>query len=149
LTFHPEAASRRPARARGVCAGLVGSWWAQVPTRRLQTFVGGFQRVFLHSPEVVFIDNTQVEGKSLPVWPDSGAEGAYRICKLDHGSIHAMLKDFPTEPELRRTMQRLVAGALPEVPCYYWVLTYLPGLANGPGCLGKDLSELRTVVERV
>ncbi len=120
-----QTACAPPAKSRRVCAQLAGSWWSQVPMARLHRFLDGFHRVFSQNDRVQYVDTAYVPGRSIPSRSDLEPEGAYRSCKLGPGSIHEMLEDFPTETELQEALKGLAAASWGEMPCYYWVLSYL------------------------
>jgi demethylmenaquinone methyltransferase/2-methoxy-6-polyprenyl-1,4-benzoquinol methylase len=92
---------------------------------RLHGFLAGFQRIFSQNAKVVFIDNAYVEGNGIPISRDHRSGDTYQVWKLDHGSIHEVLRDFPTESELRAAVDGLAKQAWAESPRYYWILSYL------------------------
>jgi len=48
----------------------------------------------------VFFDNRYVEGSSTPISRRDAQGNTYQARKLDNGSAHEVLKNFPTEREL-------------------------------------------------
>ena len=49
----------------------------------------------------------------------------YQIRRLDDGSTHEVLKNFPTDPELRAAVQDLASDVRVELLEYYWILSYV------------------------
>jgi hypothetical protein len=49
----------------------------------------------------------------------------YQSRRLDDGSRHEVLKNFPAEPELRAAVEGLAADVRVEFLRYYWILSYV------------------------
>lgn len=106
-------------------AGVAAFWWSHVPKAKLHDFLCGFHRVLSSGARVVFIDNRYVEGSSTPVSRTDEQGNTYQIRKLDDGSKHDVLKNFPSETELRASVDGLASELHVEFLAYYWVLSYL------------------------
>ncbi|HMD55591.1 MAG TPA: class I SAM-dependent methyltransferase, partial [Phycisphaerae bacterium] len=106
--------------------GLAAFWWSHVPKTRLRDFLQGFHRVLSPDARVVFIDNCHVEGSSTPVSRTDEHGDTYQTRRLDDGSTHEVLKNFPTESELRATVEGLASDVRVEFLQYYWMLSYVP-----------------------
>jgi demethylmenaquinone methyltransferase/2-methoxy-6-polyprenyl-1,4-benzoquinol methylase len=102
-------------------AGLLAFWWSHIPKARLPSFRTGLHRVFTTDATIVFIDNVYVEGSSTPIARTDADGNTYQIRKLDDGSAHEVLKNFPTEKELRDTFN---ADVKVEWLTYYWIVSY-------------------------
>ena len=72
------------------------------------------------------MDNAYVEGSSTPLSRTDESGDTYQIRKLDDGSIHEVLKNFPTESELRAAVDGLATEVQVEFLRYYWILSYVP-----------------------
>ena len=73
---------------------------------------------------MVLLDNRYVEGSSTPLSARDADGNSYQTRRLDDGSAHEVLKNFPSETEL----QELTVG-LGEHPAftawqYYWAFEY-------------------------
>jgi demethylmenaquinone methyltransferase/2-methoxy-6-polyprenyl-1,4-benzoquinol methylase len=90
----------------------------------LRDFLRGFRRVLLPGARVVFIDNRYVEGSSTPILRKDEHGDTYQIRRLDDGSIHEVLKNFPKEDELRAAVDGLASEIQIDFLRYYWVLSY-------------------------
>jgi len=131
VTFQREDAYALPLPSRPFTAGLSAFWWSHIPKSRLQAFLRGFHRALSPGARVVFIDNAYVEGSSTPVSRTDERGDTYQIRRLDDGSTHEVLKNFPTESELRATVDGLALDVRVEFLRYYWILSYvLPGNAE-------------------
>jgi demethylmenaquinone methyltransferase/2-methoxy-6-polyprenyl-1,4-benzoquinol methylase len=74
----------------------------------------------------VFLDNAYVEGSSTPLSRADADGNTYQTRKLDDGSINEVLKNFPTESELRAAVEGLAADVRVDFLRYYWTLSYVP-----------------------
>jgi len=106
--------------------GLAGFWWSHVPKARLRSFLIGLHRALAPGATMVFIDNAYVEGSSTPVSRRDADGNTYQRRTLDDGSVHEVLKNFPTEEELRRTVDGLASNVRVGFLPHFWILTYVP-----------------------
>ena len=119
----PPTPSSSPA-SRQFNAGLSAFWWSHIRKSRLREFLRGFHRVLSPGARVVFMDNAYVEGSSTPVSRTDEQGDTYQIRRLDDGSVHEVLKNFPSEPELRAVVEGLASDVRVEFLEYYWILSY-------------------------
>ena len=105
--------------------GLAAFWWSHVKKSRLPDFLTNFHRVLSPGARVVFIDNRYVEGSSTPVSRSDEEGNTYQLRRLDDGTAHEVLKNFPTESELRAAVAGSVTDLRVELLRYYWVLSYV------------------------
>jgi ubiquinone/menaquinone biosynthesis C-methylase UbiE len=125
-TFRREDAYDLPIFRQKFTGGLAVFWWAHIPKARLRKFLRSFHRVFSPDARVVFIDNCYVEGSSTPISRTDERGETFQIRKLDDGSTHEVLKNFPTESELRAAVDGLASEVRIEFLRYYWILQYVP-----------------------
>jgi ubiquinone/menaquinone biosynthesis C-methylase UbiE len=110
----------------GASACLCGFWWSHMPKERIGKFLAGLHRQLKAGATVMFMDNTYVASSSTLISRTDAAGNTYQTRKLEDGSTFEVLKNFPTEEELRGT----VAGRAEPVSVrfeglrYYWVFTY-------------------------
>ena len=105
-------------------AGLAAFWWSHIPKARLRSFLTDFHRAFTPGATIMFIDNIYVEGSSTPISRTDADGNTYQIRKLDDGSTHEVLKNFPTDEELRDVLDGIVNQITVERLTYYWSLNY-------------------------
>lgn len=117
-----------PAFPERFTAGLAVFWWSHVPKARLAEFLREFHRVLAPGALVVFVDNSYVEGSSTPVSRTDAFGNAWQIRRLDDGSSHEVLKNFPTDEELRAIVQGMATGVQVRRLRHYWVLSYVPAM---------------------
>jgi demethylmenaquinone methyltransferase/2-methoxy-6-polyprenyl-1,4-benzoquinol methylase len=104
---------------------FAGFWWSHVPLSRLDAFLAGAAHAVAPGAMAAFLDNRYVEGSSTPVSRTDREGNTYQTRKLDDGSEHEVLKNFPTQAEL---IDRAVGcggtGARVEMLAYYWLLSF-------------------------
>jgi len=132
VSFQRADAYSLPSFPQRFSGGMAGFWWSHIPKGRVQDFLAGFQVVFEPGATVMFIDNAYVEGSSTPLSGVDAAANTYQRRKLDDGSTHDVLKNFPTEQELRESVALLGSDARVEFLKYYWSLTYAPKVERFP-----------------
>jgi len=106
---------------------LAGHWWSHVLLSRLDAFLAGVARAVAPGAIVVFFDNRYVEGSSTPLSRRDAQGNTYQARKLDNGSAHEVLKNFPTEQELVERASARGLDAKVQWLEYYWLLAYRSG----------------------
>jgi demethylmenaquinone methyltransferase/2-methoxy-6-polyprenyl-1,4-benzoquinol methylase len=108
----------------GFTAGFSGFWWSHVPRAKLAEFLAVFHSKLKTNARVMFIDNVYVEGSSTPVSRQDDDGNTYQIRKLSDGSQHEVLKNFPTDREIREKLSPFSSSIGIERLTYYWVAEY-------------------------
>jgi demethylmenaquinone methyltransferase/2-methoxy-6-polyprenyl-1,4-benzoquinol methylase len=72
----------------------------------------------------VALDNLYVSGSSTPIHHTDAEGNAFQQRRLGDGSLHLVLKNFPTEDELLADIQGLAEAAEYTALDYYWLLKY-------------------------
>ena len=103
---------------------FAGFWWSHVPLERLDGFLKEISSKIKPGALVAFLDNRYVEGSSTPVSRTDAAGNTYQQRKLDDGSTHEVLKNFPSESELIQRVSRHGWGAHVDLLPHYWMLTW-------------------------
>ena len=124
VAFRREDAYSLPKWAQQFTGGFSAFWWSHIPQARIGAFIQGFHRVISPGARVVFIDNVYVEGGSTPISRTDEKGNTYQTRRLDDGNEYEVLKNFPTEPELRAAVEDFAADVQIELLGYYWVLSY-------------------------
>jgi demethylmenaquinone methyltransferase/2-methoxy-6-polyprenyl-1,4-benzoquinol methylase len=118
-------AYRLPVRPAEFEAGFAGFWFSHIPLARVREFLCGFHAALAPRAKVVFLDNRFVPGSSHPISDRDQDGNSYQLRMLEDGSTHRVLKNFPSQAELRQA----VAGMASEVRFhewqYYWALEYV------------------------
>ena len=110
-----------PTAAAAIFAGF---WWSHVPRSRITEFLRGFHAALIPGSKCVLLDNRFVPGSSTPISERDAESNTYQSRRLSNGTVHRVLKNFPSRDDLFST----VAGLAQEVRYhewrYYWALEY-------------------------
>jgi len=124
VTFLRGSAYEIPDLGRVHDALFASFWWSHVPLERLDGFLVDCKAAVAHGALIAFLDNRYVEGSSTPVSRRDKQGNTFQMRKLDDGSPHEVLKNFPTESELIQRVSRLGWGANVELLEHYWLLSF-------------------------
>ena len=117
-------AYRLPVAPLAFDAGFAGFWYSHVPRARVAAFVRGFHGALRSGAKVVVLDNRYVEGSSTPIAERDAEGNTWQMRRLEDGSAHRVLKNFPSVQELHEAF----AGAGRELRLrewqHYWALEY-------------------------
>jgi demethylmenaquinone methyltransferase/2-methoxy-6-polyprenyl-1,4-benzoquinol methylase len=113
-----------PAPAGGFDAAFAGFWWSHMPLARIDAFLQGLHRALRPGAKVVFLDNLYVEGSSTPVGAPDANGDTWQDRALADGSRHRVLKNFPSEAELRERLAPYAQGVRHHAWTYYWAIEY-------------------------
>lgn len=106
-------------------AGFAGFWFSHVPKSRTKEFLKGFNAALKPGAKVVLIDNLFIEGSSSPI-SETDAEGStYQARPLSDGTMHKVLKNFPSEAELRTLLDGVGTQVKYKAWQYFWALEYV------------------------
>jgi len=112
-------------RQRGCTAAFAGFWFSHVEIERQREFLAGLNAALVPGARVVLLDNLFVEGSSSPIADQDGAGNTYQSRKLRDGSSHRVLKNFPSESQLRALADEgLGVAATYQCWAYYWAFEY-------------------------
>jgi demethylmenaquinone methyltransferase/2-methoxy-6-polyprenyl-1,4-benzoquinol methylase len=103
---------------------FAGFWWSHVQLEKLDPFLESISPAIRPGGLIAFLDNRYVEGSSTPVSRRDADGNTYQARKLDDGSSHEVLKNFPAEGELIRRVSRHGWGANVDLFQYYWLLSF-------------------------
>ena len=106
-------------------AGFAAHWISSVPRVRRLAFFQELATVLVPGAEVVLLDHNYVEGVSSPI-ADTDADGnTYQITRIKDGSNVRILKNYPTEAELRFALgNRGVRTKLTQWK-HFWAFEYV------------------------
>jgi 2-polyprenyl-3-methyl-5-hydroxy-6-metoxy-1,4-benzoquinol methylase len=119
--FNIADAYALPASLGRFDAALAVFWWSHVPHQRIAEFLGSLHARLEPGARVVLMDNRYVEGSSTPISEIDGEGNAYQMRRLGDGAQVRVLKNFPTEAELRESLPRSLEL---EQLGYYWLAEY-------------------------
>ena len=114
-----------PATGSTYDAGFAGFWFSHVPRSRTREFLAGFNASLRTGSRVILLDNLFVIGSSTPV-SDTDSEGnTYQTRLLADGSSHKVLKNFPSEADLREVLEGIGTQVTYRAWQYFWAVEYL------------------------
>jgi demethylmenaquinone methyltransferase/2-methoxy-6-polyprenyl-1,4-benzoquinol methylase len=105
--------------------GFAGFWFSHVPRSRVREFLLGFHSALQPGAAVVLLDNLYVEGSSTPISERDAEGNTYQVRRLDSGGTHRLIKNFPTEAQLRDDVAGLATQLRYQAWQYYWALQYV------------------------
>jgi len=105
-------------------AAFAGFWWSHIPHRRIDEFLASLHARLDPGARVIFLDNCYVAGSSTPVSELDADGNTYQLRTLGDGSSVRVLKNFPSEAELRERLAPRAAALAVEWLEYYWLVDY-------------------------
>jgi SAM-dependent methyltransferase len=124
LHFVVGDAYQLPILAGRFNAAFAGFWYSHIPKQRQREFLLGLNAALCPGASVLLIDNRYVPGSSTPIAETDDAGNTYQTRQLQDGSQHRVLKNFPTEGELRVACQGLGEQVRVTYSAYFWALQY-------------------------
>jgi demethylmenaquinone methyltransferase/2-methoxy-6-polyprenyl-1,4-benzoquinol methylase len=104
-------------------AGFAGFLWSHIKLSALRPLLQGFHAKLGPGKLVVYVDNT-VTGTRHPFTRRDEEGNTYQTRRLNDGTEWEVLKNLPTETELRATIDGLATDINVETMRYYWLMTY-------------------------
>jgi demethylmenaquinone methyltransferase/2-methoxy-6-polyprenyl-1,4-benzoquinol methylase len=124
VSFLRGSAYEIPDQGRAHDALFAGFWWSHVPLERLDAFLEDMNLKIKPGALIAFLDNRYVEGSSTPVARTDARGNTFQTRKLDDGSTHEVLKNFPDESELIQRASRHGWGANVDLLPHFWLLSW-------------------------
>jgi SAM-dependent methyltransferase len=105
-------------------AAFSGCWWSHVPLARLRPWLELLHARLQPGARVVMLDNSFVQTSSTPLSRRDADGNTYQDRTLDDGSVHEVLKNFPTPAEAIAALGPRARDARWTDYTHYWVLSY-------------------------
>lgn len=105
-------------------AAFAGFWWSHVPVRDRSRFLSSLDQRLVPRAKVVLLDNLFVESSSTPISHRDDEGNTYQRRRLDDGSEHVVLKNFPSESELNADISIYGCNTRFISFEYYWLFSY-------------------------
>jgi demethylmenaquinone methyltransferase/2-methoxy-6-polyprenyl-1,4-benzoquinol methylase len=105
-------------------AGFGGFIWSHVPLEKLAQFLETLHSKIKSGGKIVFIDNNYVEGNSTPISQTDSRGNTYQRRLLEDGTGYLVLKNFPTETQIRLLLKENALNIEFKQLEYFWCLTY-------------------------
>lgn len=120
-SFRLADAYALPAALGAFDAAFAVFWWSHVPRGRIASFLASLHACLEPGATVLLIDNRYVEGSSTPIAVTDAEGNTYQRRRLADGTEGLVLKNFPSETELRAALPAPLAYQALE---YYWIAEY-------------------------
>jgi ubiquinone/menaquinone biosynthesis C-methylase UbiE len=105
-------------------AAFTGCWWSHVPLARLPGWLSTLHARLRPGARVVMLDNSFVQTSSSPLTRRDADGNTYQTRTLDDGSVHEVLKNFPTRDQAFAMLGPRAHAARWVDYEHYWVLSY-------------------------
>ena len=105
-------------------AVFAGLWWSHVLKQRLPGWLQDLHARLPAGASLVFLDNLFVPGSSTPLSRRDEAGNTYQQRRLDDGSWHEVLKNFPQPEDAIAVLGPRAVDARWVAHARYWVLSY-------------------------
>jgi ubiquinone/menaquinone biosynthesis C-methylase UbiE len=125
VSFLVGDAYRLPRHRGPFQAAFAGFWLSHVPKGRQREFLRGLAAAIQPGANVVLIDNLYVEGSNHPITERDSSGNTFQTRRLDDGTVHRVLKNFPTEAELRELTLGIGRNVVFTSLKYYWAIQYV------------------------
>ena len=112
-----------PPQATDCTACLAAFWWSHVARSRQAAFLGSLRTALHAQAQLILIDNVYVEGGSTPIARTDAEGNTYQIRRLPDGERHEVLKNFPTDSNLRKRLADHLKDIRIERLEYFWLLS--------------------------
>ena len=103
---------------------FAGFWWSHVPLARLNAWLHTLHERLEPDARVVMLDNRFVQGSSTAITRRDDAGNTYQQRMLDDGSVHEVLKNFPTRDEAFAALGARARNRQWIEHLHYWILSY-------------------------
>jgi SAM-dependent methyltransferase len=104
--------------------GFCGFWWSYIPMGRRPEFLRVFHSHLRAGARVIMIDNCYIEGSSTPISRRDDQGNTYQLRKLEDGSCHEVLKNFPSAAEIEDDLKGLAGETQVTIFDYFWMVSY-------------------------
>ena len=105
-------------------AAFTGCWWSHVPLQRLPGWLDTLHARLRPGARVVMLDNSYVQTSSTPLKRRDAEGNTYQERTLDDGSVHEVLKNFPTPEQAIAMLGPRACRPQWQAYTHYWVLSY-------------------------
>ncbi|HET7364927.1 MAG TPA: class I SAM-dependent methyltransferase [Burkholderiales bacterium] len=105
-------------------AALACFWWSHIPRSRTGEFLASLHARLEPGARVLLMDNRYVAGSSTAISERDAEGNTYQLRRLADGSENRVLKNFPTEAELRAALVPQSRELSYRALDYYWLVEY-------------------------
>jgi demethylmenaquinone methyltransferase/2-methoxy-6-polyprenyl-1,4-benzoquinol methylase len=99
-------------------------WWSHIPLSRITDFLSSLHARLEPGARVVLMDNLYIDGSSTPIAERDAEGNTYQLRRLADGSENRVLKNFPSEAQLRADLAPHARALSYRALEYYWLVEY-------------------------
>ncbi len=99
-------------------------WWSHIPLKGIGKFLTSLHRRLEPGARVVLFDNVYIDGSSTPIAERDVEGNTYQLRSLADGTENRVLKNFPSEDDLRAALQPHASRFSYRRLEYYWLAEY-------------------------
>jgi SAM-dependent methyltransferase len=110
--------------ARRFDGAFAGFWWSHILLARLPGWLAALHQRLEPGARVVFLDNRFVAGSSTPISRRDAEGNSYQTRRLDDGSMHEVVKNFPTREQALSMLGGRASDPQWIEHEHYWILSY-------------------------
>ncbi len=103
---------------------FAGFWWSHVPRGRIAEFLDSLHARLEPGATVALLDNRYVEGSSTPIAGFDVDGNTFQVRRMADGTPVRVMKNFPSEEELRRDLAPRATAIEYTALAYYWLASY-------------------------
>ena len=130
IVFNEDDAYKLSLVKNNFNSGFAGFWWSHIPVNKLDEFLKCFHTKLDSGAKVIFVDNAFVEGSSSPIFRTDEDGNTYQKRKLENGKEFEVLKNFPTEKQLKMILSKYSVNIKTTYLQYYWIAEYELNIEN-------------------
>lgn len=130
VRFDCQDAFHLPRPPQPCTAGLAAFLWSHLSKPDIPKFLKSFHSALKPGSIVVCMDNVYAEGSSTPISKTDSLGTTYQIRQLENRSKHEVMKNFPSETKLLKSVEGISTDATVRRYEYYWPLTYRTSLSR-------------------
>lgn len=101
-----------------------GFWWSHLRPAECRNFLASLRPCLTPGAVVVLMDNLFVPGSSTPISRRDAEGNSWQSRKLDDGSTHEVLKNFPSADQLRAQVEGFGINCRYTALEYYWLFSF-------------------------
>ena len=101
-----------------------GFWWSHLRHAECGSFLDSLKRCLAPGAVVVLMDNLFVRGSSTPLSRTDEEGNTWQQRKLPDGGSYEVLKNFPTEDQLREQVKGFGVNCRHTALEYYWLFAF-------------------------
>lgn len=124
VCFNVDDAYRLSTVNEKFSAAFFGFWWSHIPHAEIPIFLDTLHSKLQPNALIVFLDNLYVNRNSTPISHRDEHGNTYQTRELNNGEKFEVLKNFPTEEELRAALAPFAKNIEYRSLDYYWLVSY-------------------------